>query len=94
MLDEAFDPTRGLSVCGGFRRKLIYPFWDLLGIFNMDTVGVALIVAGMAFLFSGLIFLIRVRASRPAPQESLEDSQEQIEQYLREICRERGEIDA
>jgi hypothetical protein len=94
VLDEAFDPTRGLSGCGGFRRKLIYPFWNFLGIFNMDTVGVALIVGGMAFLFSGLIFLIPTGASRAAPQDSLEDNQEQIEQYLREMSRERGDIDA
>jgi hypothetical protein len=64
------------------------------GIFNMDTVGVALIVGGMTLLFSGLIFLMPVGASRAAPQDSLEDNQEQIEQYLREMSRERGDIDA
>jgi hypothetical protein len=60
----------------------------------MDTVGVALVVGGMAFLFSGLIFLIPGRGSRPAPEESLEDSQKRIEQYLREVRRDRGEIDS
>jgi hypothetical protein len=60
----------------------------------MDTAGVALIVGGTAFLFSGLIFLIPVGGSRPAPGESLEDSQEPIEQYLREMERDRGEIDS
>jgi hypothetical protein len=60
----------------------------------MDTVGVALVVGGMAFLFSGLIFLIPVRGSGPGPEESLEDSQERIEQYLREMRRDRGEIDS
>jgi hypothetical protein len=65
----------------------------LSGFFAMDTVGMALVVGGMAFLFSGLIFLIPVGGSRPAPGESLEDSQERIEQYLREMDRDRGEID-
>lgn len=54
----------------------------------------ALVVGGTAFLFSGLIFLILVGGSRPAPGESLEDSQEPIEQYLREMDRDRGEIDS
>jgi hypothetical protein len=59
----------------------------------MDNVGVALVVGGMAFLFSGLIFLIPVRGGRPEPKESLEDSQEQIEQYLRKVHRDRGSDD-
>lgn len=29
----------------------------------MDNVGIALVVGGMAFLFSGLVFLIPVRGS-------------------------------
>ena len=37
----------------------------LLGFFHMDTVGMALVVGGMAFLFSGLIFLIPIRGSAP-----------------------------
>jgi hypothetical protein len=60
----------------------------------MGTVGMALVVGGMAFLFSGLIFLIPVRGSRPAPKESFEDSQKRIEQYLREMRRNREEIDS
>jgi hypothetical protein len=61
----------------------------------MDTVGMALVVGGMAILFSGLIFLIPVGGSRRhPPQELFEDSQERIEQYLRETHRNRGEIDS
>lgn len=60
----------------------------------MGTVGLALVVGGMAFLFSGLIFLIPVRGNRHPPQESFEDSQERIEQYLREMRRNREEIDS
>jgi hypothetical protein len=55
----------------------------------MDTVGVALVVGGMAFLLSGLVFLIPVRGTR-SQQESFEESQEQTEEYLREMRRNRG----
>ena len=47
----------------------------------------------MAFLFSGLIFLIPVRGERQPPQEPFEDSQERIEQYLREMRGNRAGID-
>jgi hypothetical protein len=59
----------------------------------MSTVGLALIVGGMALLFSGLVFLIPVRGKRHPPQESFEDSQARIEQHLREMRESRGEID-
>ena len=58
----------------------------------MNTVGMALVVGGMALLFSGLIFFIPVRGSGPAPTESFEDSQQLIEYYLREMRKSRGEI--
>jgi hypothetical protein len=58
----------------------------------MDTMGMALVVGGMALLFSGLIFLIPVRGAGRAPQESFEDSQGRIEQCLREMRGNRGEI--
>jgi hypothetical protein len=57
----------------------------------MGTLGMALVVGGMAFLFGGLIFLIPVRGRRHASRESFEDSQKRIEQYLREMRRNRGE---
>jgi hypothetical protein len=56
----------------------------------MGTLGLALLVGGMALLFSGLVFLL---GRRHQPQESFEDSQERIEQYLREIRKNRDEID-
>jgi hypothetical protein len=59
----------------------------------MGTVGMALVVGGMALLFSGLIFLVPVRGARPVPHESFEDSQVRIEQHLREMRRNRGEVD-
>jgi hypothetical protein len=57
----------------------------------MGTFGMALVVGGMALLFSGLVFLIPVRGRRPPPQESFEDSQKRIKRYLREIRENRGE---
>jgi hypothetical protein len=54
----------------------------------------ALVVGGMAFLFSGLIFLIPVRDRRYPPQESFEGSQKRIEQHLLEMRKGRGEIDS
>jgi hypothetical protein len=58
------------------------------------SAGVALVVGGMALLFGGLIFLTPVRGgARHVPQESFADSQERIEQHLREMRGNRGEID-
>jgi hypothetical protein len=59
----------------------------------MGTVGLALVVGGMALLFSGLVFLIPDRGMRHRPQEPFEDSQKRIEQYLREMRKNRGEIE-
>ena len=64
----------------------------------MDALGIALVVGGMAFLFSGLIFLISVRGSRLASKqavaaEPLEDRRDQVEQSLSDMRRRRGEID-
>ena len=64
-------------------------FWDLV----MDNVGIALVVGGTAYLFSGLIFLIPVRGSSPAQEVAFEDSREQVERHLSEDRRNRGEID-
>jgi hypothetical protein len=55
----------------------------------MGIVGV-LMVDGMALLFSVLLFFVPVRGKRHPPQESFEDSQERIEQYLREMRKNRG----
>jgi hypothetical protein len=71
-------------------------------IFYMGTVGMAVVVGGTALLCSGLIFLIcsglifliPVRGRHPATLESFEDSQERIEQYLREMRSNRREIDS
>jgi hypothetical protein len=59
----------------------------------MGSVALALIVGGMALLFSGLIFCIPFRGRRAPSLESFEDSQERIELHLREMRRSRGEMD-
>ncbi len=59
----------------------------------MGSVALALIVGGMALIFSGLIFFIPFRGRRPAPRESFEDSQERLDQHLREMRRSRSEMD-
>jgi len=51
----------------------------------MGTFGLALVVGGMALLFSGLVFLIPFRGTRPPSQESFEDSQKRIKEHLREM---------
>jgi hypothetical protein len=59
----------------------------------MGAVGIGLTVNAMAILFSALIFLIPDRGKRATPKESFEDSQKRMEQYLREMRKNRGEID-
>jgi hypothetical protein len=59
----------------------------------MDTLGIALVVGGIAFLLSGLIFLIPVRGGSPAQEAPFEDNREHVERHLSENRRNRGEID-
>jgi Na+-transporting methylmalonyl-CoA/oxaloacetate decarboxylase gamma subunit len=47
----------------------------------MQTIGVAMIVGGMAFLFSGLIFLIPTERKISSSEQSFDESQQQIEYY-------------
>jgi hypothetical protein len=59
-----------------------------------NTVGMALVVGGMALLFSGLVFFLPDPGRGSAPTESFEDSQRRIEEYLREMRKNRGSIDS
>jgi hypothetical protein len=64
----------------------------------MEAAGTALIVGGMAFLFSGLIFLIPVRgrnreSEQVFPAEPFEGRLDQVERHLRDMRRTRGEVD-
>jgi hypothetical protein len=58
----------------------------------METLGVALLVGGMAFLFSGLVFLLPTERKRSSRMESFEDSQEQIEYYLSKMQKKSGDL--
>jgi hypothetical protein len=58
----------------------------------METLGVALLVGGMAFLFSGLVFLLPTERKRSSRMESFEDSQQQIEYYLSKMRKQSGDL--
>jgi hypothetical protein len=68
--------------------RAIMPF---LGVCEMDSLGVALLVGGMAFLISALIFSIPSERKLSSSQETFEESLERLEHHLDEIGRERGE---
>ncbi len=57
----------------------------------MDTLGVALLVGGMAFLFSGLIFLLPTERKLSSRVESFENTQQQVEYYLSRIRKPRDD---
>ena len=58
----------------------------------MNALGVSLIVGGMAFLFSGLIFLLPTERKLSQRNESIEESRERTEYYLQEMRKQRGEL--
>jgi hypothetical protein len=58
----------------------------------MDTLGVALLVGGMAFLFSGLIFLLPTERKLSSRMESFEETQQQIEYYLSQMRKQHGDL--
>jgi hypothetical protein len=55
----------------------------------MDTLAVALLVGGTAFLFSGLLFLLPTERKIASRTESFENSQHQVEYYLSELRKQR-----
>jgi Na+-transporting methylmalonyl-CoA/oxaloacetate decarboxylase gamma subunit len=57
----------------------------------MDTLGLALLVGGMAFLFSGLVFLLPTERKLSSRMESFEDSQRRTEYYLSQMRKRSGE---
>jgi hypothetical protein len=56
-------------------------------------MGVAMVVGGLAFLFSGLIFIIPVRRNGSESEGPFGDRREQVERHLSDVRRTRGEID-
>jgi hypothetical protein len=57
----------------------------------MDSLGIALIVLGLALLCCGLVFLVLDRRAQPPSDKSIEESPEQVEPDLQAAVRERGE---
>jgi hypothetical protein len=57
----------------------------------MKALGLSMIIGGVAFLFSGLIFLLQTERKLSARERSFEESQEEIEYHLRQMRKERGE---
>ena len=58
----------------------------------MDSLGLALIVGGAAFVVSGLVFLLPGARRRRKQQETFEESREQIDFHLRAMRRDRGDL--
>jgi hypothetical protein len=55
----------------------------------MKALGLSMIVGGMAFLLSGLIFLLPTARKRSERKHSLEESQAEIEYHLSQLRKER-----
>jgi len=51
-----------------------------------------MIVAGVAFLFSGLIFLLPIERRLSARDQTFEESQKEIARHLEQMRSERGEL--
>jgi hypothetical protein len=58
----------------------------------MDTLGVALLVGGMAFLFSGLVFLLPIERKLSSRVESFEESQQRTEYYLSQMRKQSDDL--
>lgn len=56
----------------------------------MDTIGVAMIVGGMALLFSWLILLLPTERKLSDTNELFDEGQERIEYYLQQIRKDRS----
>jgi hypothetical protein len=63
----------------------------LFQLLKMDTLGIALIVGGAAFLCSGLFFLLPAERRASSSQQSVQESLDEIEGYLRQLRKQRGD---
>ena len=57
----------------------------------MEALGWSLIAGGLAFLVSGLVFLLRMRREQSAQQQDIEQTIKEIDDQLHEKRRERGD---
>jgi hypothetical protein len=58
----------------------------------MNSLGVALIVLGLALLCCGLVFLMLERRAQSSPEEPIEESAEEVDRDLPVPMEERGEV--
>jgi hypothetical protein len=58
----------------------------------MDSLGLALIVGGAAFVLSGLAFLLPGARLRRKQQQTIDESREEIDFHLRAMRRNRGDL--
>lgn len=58
----------------------------------MNTLGLSMIVGGVAFLLSGLIFLLPIERRLSAGEQTFEESQKEIARHLEQMRSERGEL--
>ena len=57
----------------------------------MDSLGIALIVLGLALLCCGLVFLVLDRRAQPSSDTFTEETPEEVEPDLQGAAKERGE---
>jgi hypothetical protein len=50
----------------------------------MEALGWSLIAGGLAFLVSGLVFLLRMRREQFAPQQDIEQTTKEVDDQRRE----------
>jgi hypothetical protein len=58
----------------------------------MNVLGVSLLVGGVAFLCSGLIFLLPTERKTSSHEKSVQENQEAIELYLQQIHKQHREV--
>ena len=58
----------------------------------MNTLGLSMIVGGVAFLLGGLIFLLPIERRLSAGEQTFEESQKEIERHLEQMRSKRGEL--
>jgi hypothetical protein len=58
----------------------------------MDSLGIALIVLGLALLCCGLVFLVLNRRAQSSSDEPIEESPEEVDRDLQVAIKERGEF--
>ena len=57
----------------------------------MEALGWSLIAGGLAFLVSGLVFLLRMRRQQSAQQQDIGQTIGEVDDQLHEMRRERGD---